>query len=291
MPRVAVTGATGFVGSRLVPALLAEGQDVRGLVRPGSGGGTGSTAEYVYGDVRRQETARNLMRDCETVVHLAASFSAMDDVAEIIVEGTRRVLAAAQEAGIKRVIFMSCLGAEAAAHSSYLQAKWQAEQLVRSSALPSVILRPSVILGSGDGVTTPLAEMIRALPVIPIPGTGEHRSQPVDVDDVVRCMMTALQSEDLLGEMISIGGPMFITFRQLSDLLSGQLNVCKPKMLVPDAWLPVVHRILPSSSRELFAPARLAVLRQGIVASPGIVQRMFGFEPRSVVPALRSYTA
>lgn len=290
MPRVAVTGATGFVGGRLVSALLAQGQDVRELVRPGPAAGVGSAAEYIQGDVRRHETVRDLMRECDAVVHLAASFSPLDDVAEIIVEGTRTVLAAAQEAGVTRVIFMSCLGAEAAAHSCYLEAKWKAEQLVRSSELPSVILRPSVILGSGDGVTKPLAEIIRTRPVIPIPGTGEHRSQPVDVDDVVRCVLTALHSEDLLGEMISIGGPMFITFRQLSDLLSGHLNVFKPKVLVPDVCLPAVNRLLPAGSRELFAPARLAILRQGIVASPGIVQRMFGFEPRSVVPVLGSYT-
>jgi nucleoside-diphosphate-sugar epimerase len=290
MPRIAVTGATGFVGSRLVGALHADGQEVRGLVRPGFPASDGP-AEYIQGDVRRRQTARDLMDDCDAVVHLAASFSPVDDVAEIIVEGTRAVLSAAQEAGITRVIFMSCLGAEAAAHSSYLAAKWKAEQLVRGSDLPFVILRPSVILGSGDGVTKPLVEIIRSWPVIPVPGTGEHRSQPIDVDDVVRCVMTALQSEALLGEMISIGGPMFITFRQLSDLLSGQLKEVKPKVLVPDACLPLVTRFLPAGSRDLFASARLAILRQGIVASPGIVPRMFGFEPRSVVPALGSYVA
>lgn len=291
MSHIAVTGATGFLGSHLVATLLAEGESVRGLVRPGSTASGESGAEYIRGDVRRRETARDLLRGCDAAVHLAASFSPSDDVAEIIVEGTRALLAAAREASIGRVVFLSCLGAEAASHSSYLAAKWEAEQLVRSSELPTVILRPSVILGRGDGVTRPLAELIRSWPVIPIPGTGEHRSQPVDVDDVVRCVLTALRSEDLLGEMISIGGPMFITFRQLSDLLSGQLNEIKPKVLVPDAYLPLLGRILPPGSRALFAPARLAVIRQGIVASPGIVPRMFGFEPRSVVPALASYAA
>lgn len=289
MPRIAVTGAAGFVGSRLVTALVSDGQEVRGLIRPGSLSPTDPGAEVIRGDVRRRETARDLVRECEAIVHLAVSFSPLDDVAEIIVEGTRTILAAAREAGVQRLVFLSCLGAEAAAHSPYLTAKWEAEQLVRGSELPAVILRPSVILGRGDGVTKPLMDIIRSLPVIPIPGTGEHRSQPIDVDDVVRCVQIAVESEDLLGEMISIGGPMFITFRQLTDLLSGQLHEAKPKLLVPDACLPIVTRFLPAGSRELFAPARLAILRQGIVASPGIVPRMFGFEPRSVVPALASY--
>lgn len=291
MSRVAVTGAAGFVGRNLVPALRAEGQDVRGLVRPGSSVAGDLGMDTVRGDVRQLQSLRDLVEGCDLVVHLAASFSPEEDGPEIIVEGTRSMLAAAAESGVNRLIFLSCLGAEAAAHSDYLRAKWKAEQLVRSSEIPHVILRPSVILGRGDGVTQPLATIIRSLPVIPIPGSGEHRSQPVDVADVVQCVLTALRGETMVGEEISVGGPSFITLRQLSDLLSGELNVFKPKVLVPDRWVPAVTPILPPGARALFAPARLATIRQGIVASPGIVQRAFGFTPRSVVPLLTTYLA
>lgn len=289
MSRVAVTGVTGFVGSQLVPALMQDGQDVRGLVRSGGQQVESSQAAYVLGDIRSEEFVRALVRDCDSVVHLAASFSPSDDAAEIIVEGTRNVLAAAQEVGVRRFVMVSCLGAEAASHAPYLVAKWKAEQLVRGAELPYVILRPSLILGPDDGFSRPLAAVIRTLPVIPVPGKGETRIQPIDVADVVRCVIAALHNDDLLGQSVSVGGPMFMTYRQLIDLFSGQLNVFKPKLLLPERWLPAFHRRLPAGSRGLYAPARLAVLQQGVVASPGIVQRMFGFEPRSIVPLLPSY--
>jgi NADH dehydrogenase len=231
-----------------------------------------------------------LVGDRDVVVHLAASFFPEDLIEDIVVAGTANLLTASKEADISRVIFMSCLGAEAAAHSSFLRAKWKAEQLVRAADLPHLVLRPSLILGRGDGFTAPLAYLIRSLPVIPVPGKGLTRSQPIDVGDVVRAVMTSLDCDELSGVSVSLGGPMFLTFRQLVDLVSGALGVFKSKLLIPAPLLPTVTAVVPAPARSLFAPARRAVYSSGVVSSPGVVQSHFGFEPRSVVPLLASYT-
>jgi nucleoside-diphosphate-sugar epimerase len=111
----------------------------------------------------------------------------------------------------------------------------------------------------------------------------------VDVEDVVRCILAATTDEKLIGEEISVGGPVFLTYRQMVDLLAGHLNVLKPKLLVPEQIFPALSGVLPAGLRDVFAPARLAVWNAGVVASPGIVHRHFGFEPQSVVGRLPAY--
>lgn len=287
MTRVAVTGATGFVGGHLLPALLESGHEVRGLAR--SPAGSGAEGNLIAGDVRHRDAATELVRGCDVVIHLAASFSPQQPIEDIIVRGTDVILDAAREAGVQRFIYLGCLAGEAAAHSGFLRAKWKAEQLVRASELPYVVLRPSLILGKGDGVTKPLAELIQALPVIPVPGTGLARSQPVDVSDAVRCIQVAMERDELLGEAVSIGGPMYLAYRELADLLAGHLGVLKSKVLIPESWIPALSGFLPAAARDLFAPPRRSVYQSGVVSSPGIVERWFGFTPRSVAPLLGSY--
>lgn len=291
MARTAVTGATGFVGRQVVARLLREGNEVRALARFSSDTSRLTDAvEVVRGDVRGPEAVRALLKDCRSVVHLAPGFSSDDDVADISTSGTRAVIEAARNAGVERLVLMSCLGADAAA-SSFYAAKWKAEMLVRASDIPFTILRPSLVLGQGDGVLQPLAGLVRTLPVIPVPGKGQHRQQPIDVEDLARCVLVAMTEERLKDETVSVGGSIFVTFRQLVDLVSGQLGVIKPKVLVPSRLVPILAHALPAGGRALFLRPRLDQFKHSVVASPGIVQRTFGFEPRPIVPRLADYLA
>jgi NADH dehydrogenase len=285
---IAVTGAPGFVGRHVVRELISRGHEVRGLVRPASEAGAVEGLQVVRGDIRNRAALEPLVSGAEAVVHLAASFSPQDDQTGIIVEGTQTLVAAAKETGVQRLVFMSCLGAEAAA-APILAAKWTAETVVHSAKVPFVILRPSLVLGVGDGVSRPLADLVRALPFIPIPGSGERRMQPVDVEDVARCIALAVERDDLVGETADLGGATYLTFRQLVDLVSGHLGAVKPKLLIPPVWLGALSAALPASTRGLFTPSRLAIYHQGIVASPGAVPRAFGLQPVSIVDRLPSY--
>jgi NADH dehydrogenase len=290
MAGVAITGAAGFVGSHVVPLLVREGFEVRGLARPGSDASSlAGTIEISRGDVRSLDRLRTLVDGCDYVIHLAASFSPLDDVGEIITAGTQNVVSAAREAGVKRLIYLSCLGADAAAENAFFAAKWKDESAVRGSDLPYVILRPSLVMGRRDGVVQPLAQLIRTAPAIPIPGKGENRQQPIDVDDLARCVLISLTSNAVTNELVSVGGTLFLTIRQLVDLIAGQIGVSKPKLLIPYCFLPLIAPSLPDGSRDIFVQPRLAQFRHGVVASPGIVQREFGFEPSSVVQRLAHY--
>jgi len=186
---------------------------------------------------------------------------------------------------------LSGVGADAAAPSPFHAAKWKAETLVRSAPIPWSILRPSLVLGPGDGITGPLAGLLRCFPVVPIPGRGQERHQPIDVDDLVRCIVLAANGEAAENEMVSVGGPMFVPLRQLVDLVAGELHVTKGKLLLPKRLIPLFASVLPGGARGLFEGPRLAQLQTGVVASPLIVQREFGFEPAWITKTLPQYLA
>jgi uncharacterized protein YbjT (DUF2867 family) len=288
MSRIFVTGATGFVGSHLVRTLLEEGHGVSALVRPVAA--TAALPRQVRvsrGDVLDQASVSRALAEVEVVVHLASGYG--DDASEIIVRGSENVGRAAVEAGVERLVFLSCLPANAASPSAFFRAKWLAEQSVRALGVPYVILRPSLVLGRGDSVTRPLADLTHALPVIPIPGSGRQRHQPIDVEDLCRCIAQAVSSPRVLNSEIAVGGPMFVTFRQLVDLIQGAVGTARPKVLVPLTLARRAAGLLPASTRELYSDARLAVLEETSAASPGIVEREFGFTPGSVVERLGSY--
>jgi len=252
-----------------------------------------SITETVTGDVRDTSTIARLVDGCDVVIHLAVSWDESDEIAGIIVEGTRTVVDASRRSGVGRVLFVSCLGAEAAATSPYYRAKWEAEMLVRrlEDGGSYTILRPSLIVGRGDPVTGGMSAMLRTLPVIPVPGRGLHRVQPVDVEDFCRCLMVAAESGDLVNESVSVGGPTFVTYRQLLDLIGGRLGLVKPKLLLPVSWTCRLGTILPEPVGSLLSPYRLAAFAHGVVVSPGIIRRTFGFEPKSLVDELPSYLA
>jgi nucleoside-diphosphate-sugar epimerase len=291
LSRIAVTGASGFVARNLLPVLLAEGHEVRGLARSMPDAAHAGDVEFRQGDVRHDTRVAELIDGCSAVVHLAASFAGGDQTDDITVIGTENVVAACVSAGVKRLIFVSCQGADAAAHAPFHASKWRAEQVVRASGVPFTVLRPSLVLGRDDGVLQPLAAMIRSLPFIPVPGDGCARTQPIDVADLVRCIAACLEGDAVRDETVSVGGPVFLTFRQLADLVSGELGLLKPKLLLPRRMMPLAAGLVPQAARPLFAPARVAQFQQGVVASPGIVERTFHFEPANIVPGLAGYLA
>ena len=129
MARIAVTGASGFLGRHLVPALLEAGHTVRGLARHpaphGGWAGTASGFDFRCGDVRSAAAVSELVDGCEWVIHLAASFNPEDAIADISVRGTENVVSAAKSSGVQRLVFLSCLGADAASPSTILRGEME----------------------------------------------------------------------------------------------------------------------------------------------------------------------
>jgi len=229
---ILVTGGTGFFGSHLVPRLVTAGEQVRVLARqaapmPG--------VEVVAGDVRDLSAVVRAARGCRAVIHLVGIIREQKgaNYHSLHVGGTRIIIRACGEAGVHRLLHMSALGARPRARSRYHKTKWQAEELVRSSALAATIFRPSIMFGAGNSFFPQLRQILRYGPVIPIIGRGVTALQPVWAEDVVSCFLAALDNPATEGHTYQLGGPEVFGFEQLVDLLADAEEVNKPKLHLP----------------------------------------------------------
>ena len=211
---ILVTGASGFVGRHVVQALLAAGKDARALVRdPKKSAALG--CELVDGDMTDAASLRRAVEGVEAVIHLVAVRQGKEEKFQrVMVQGGQDLLDAAREAGVRRFVLMSALGTreENVDVVPYFRAKWEVEQLVKSSGIDHVIFRPSFIFGSDGGIIPTFRKLVKLAPVTPIIGSGERRIQPIWVDDMAAYFVKALDLDAATNRSFEIGGPEALTW-------------------------------------------------------------------------------
>ena len=195
--KILVTGATGFVGPKIVHALRAQDYDVRALVRAPARGArlAGWGAELVTGDITDPASLRAALDGCTHVVHLVAMIKgSAADFHRVMTEGTEHLVAAAKDGGVERFVLMSALGTSATSKDEvpYYAAKWAEEQAVKGSGLEYTIFRPSFVFGSDGGALPTFMKQVRYSPVVTVIGSGPQRSQPIWVDDVAAYFARAI---------------------------------------------------------------------------------------------------
>jgi uncharacterized protein YbjT (DUF2867 family) len=217
---VLVTGATGFVGGHVVRALRAEGRPTRCLVRNPEKATrlTELGCELVQGDMTDVASLARATEGVGAVVHLVAIIAGKPgDFTRIMEHGTRDLVAAAQTAGVGRWIQMSALGTSDETRDlvPYFHAKWQMEKLVEASGIPYVTFRPSFVFGPDGGVLPRFVRMARYAPLMPVPGTGKQRIQPIWADDVAAYFVKALELDAATNRRFDLGGPDQVTWDEL----------------------------------------------------------------------------
>jgi NADH dehydrogenase len=209
--KILVTGATGFIGPKVVHALRAQGREVRALVRdPARAGSLGALgAELVTGDVTDPASLRLAAAGCSQVIHLVAIIQgSRDDFERVMTRGTRDLVAAAVDAGVQRFVLMSALGTSESSRTTvpYYAAKWEEEQAVLASGLEHVIFRPSFVFGRGGALPT-FIKQVRYSPVVTVIGPGLQRSQPIWVDDVAEHIARSVDLPEAANRTFELGGP------------------------------------------------------------------------------------
>ncbi len=239
-----LTGATGLVGSALLRRLLAEGTQVRCLVRdPRRLGAQRVRVQIALGDLTDPPSFRNALRGVHTVVHLAASIrdQPRGSIEELNGVATWRMVAAAQRAGVERFVFFSVLGASTHHRARLHRAKALAEQAVREADMHSIVFAPSIVYAPGDPWLR-LLERLGLLPVVPISGSGRAVYQPIWAEDVADCVMGALRrDEGEPRERYELAGPETLSHIDIVRLVLRAHNRRRILMHVPT---PVVSRAL-----------------------------------------------
>jgi uncharacterized protein YbjT (DUF2867 family) len=236
---ILVTGGTGFVGPKVVHGLREQDLAVRCLVRKPSSSAAESLAawgcELVQGDVTDAASLRRAVAGCDVVVHLVAIRQGSREKFEHVMEqATRDLVAAAKEAGVRRFVLMSALGATEQTKDlvPYYHAKWDMEQTVSGSGLEHVIFRPSFVFGRDGGILPTFKRLARLAPVTPIIGSGEQRIQPIWVDDVAAYFAEGVQKPDIAG-IYELGGPDAVSWNEFWTRLKRVLGMRRLSIHVP----------------------------------------------------------
>jgi NADH dehydrogenase len=290
--KIFLAGGTGFVGGHLRTVLVAKGHTLRLLVHK-KGGGVRAGEEEIPGDIGHPDSFADAVRGCDATINLIGiirEFPARGVTFERLhVEATRNVLAAAKKGGVRRHLQMSALGTHRDAKGGYFTSKYRAEEEVRNSGLDFTIFRPSVIFGPKDAFVNQLAEIIKALPAMPVIGNGEYEMQPIFADDVARCFAGALEKPETIGNTYELCGRDRMSYNELVDTIGRALG--KRSVLKVKSPLFAVRLLVPLLERFPFFPItsdQLGMLVQGNVCD-GSWRKTFGFEPVAFEEAIRSY--
>jgi uncharacterized protein YbjT (DUF2867 family) len=282
-----LTGATGSIGSRLLPLLLERGEDVRCLVRdPRKLGAQRVDVQIALGDLGEladPHTLRQSLRGVDTVVHLAATIRDQPPrrIEELNGLSTVRLLRAAERAGVRRFVFFSALDAGAAQRTRFFRAKWVAERAVESSPLETAIFAPSIVYDQSDPWIT-LLRRFSFLPVLPVSGEGRAAFQPIWARDVAECVVAALGAERL-EPRYELAGPETLTYDEMADLVSRVAGRPRDLVHVP---LPAIKASLVGL-RAIFGEAVFATWEEAELMEVAMVSergaadaQALGVEPR-----------
>jgi NADH dehydrogenase len=290
---ILLTGATGFVGRALLPRLAEAGRELRCLIRPTRRSPRLPSGVPMQLALTRFTDARGLrsaLAGVETVIHLAGAEwrGQRGDLLEVDVNGTRALVEAAREAGVRRFLFVSHLGADRASAYPVLKAKGIAEEFIRQSGLPYTIFRSALLFGREDVFINVLAAMLKVMPgFFFMPGDGRTVLQPLWVDDLATCLEWSLQDDGVVNQTLSLGGPEFINLAGLVKILLDRLRMQRrlvatsPVLLRWGAWF--LEQTLPRAPLTSHLLDHLAVNRVCELTS---VTRYFGLQPARLEQSL-----
>lgn len=284
---VLLTGASGFIGSHLVNALLGAGHEVVSVSRkPASGGG--ARVRHVPGDFTRDvDPAVWLPRLAGVDVVINAAGIIREQGAqtfELIHERAPCALfSACAQAGVKMVVQVSALGADSAASSRYHLSKKRADDFLAQLPVHSVIVQPSLVFGPG-GTSARLFTTLASLPMAGLPGGGGQRIQPVHIDDIVAAMMAILEIPPPRGSRIALVGPKAMNFRCFLSALRRAMGMGRGHYFpVPMALMRVVASVAQALPGSILDTETLAMLERGNTADASAMTRLLGHPPRDVM--------
>ena len=263
---VLVTGATGFVGSRLVPALVEQGHTVKAMTRhPDDYAGLG---DPVPGDVHDPGSLAEALSGVDVAVYLVHSLDDNDFEAKDAQAAKDFALAAAA-CGVGQIVYLGGLGKDDGELSAHLRSRREVEKLLAGSEVPVTVLRAAIVVGAGGISWEMTRQLVKNLPVMVVPRWAATRTQPIAIDDVVRYLAGVVGVEETYGKVYEIGGTDQLTYvemlQQAAEVINGRrvllrtVPVLTPKL--SSYWIGLVTDVDPTTAGNLIDSMSTEVLQ------------------------------
>jgi uncharacterized protein YbjT (DUF2867 family) len=290
-----LTGASGTIGSALLPRLVAAGLPVRCLVRdPRRLGEQRVRVQIALGDLSAPSSFRHALRGVDTVVHLAASIRDQPraSIEELNAVATLRLVQAAERAGVQRFVFFSAIGASLHSRTRFSRSKALATEAVEGARFETIVFSPSIVYAPGDPWLT-LLERLSWLPAMPISGSGRALYQPICAEDVASCVISALGREDGGRPSYELAGPELLSYDAIVRTVLRARRRRRRLLHVP---LPAVRLGLHTIERLTGAASFATWEEAELMEEPMITERgpadaeELGVSPRAMSAVLSAHT-
>lgn len=247
---ILITGGTGFIGKVLIRHLTDLGYPVKLLVPPSKDSPNlpkGLPLDVAVSSLSDEKGLRAALKNVDYIYHLASveAQGRQADLTKVDVRGTEAIIQTAAHSNIKRFFYISHLGTDRASAYPLLKAKAIAESHIKNSGIPYTIFRSAVVFGENDHFTTNLAKLLLNSPFfVMLPEKGRSLLQPIWVEDLVTVMSWSLDIPHTINSTIEIGGPEYLSFKEICDIITEKLNIKRHYIDVPPVFLSIITELL-----------------------------------------------
>ena len=287
MTRVLLTGATGFVGRRVAPALVEAGYDVRAMTRrPDDYAGPGTP---VRGDVAEPETLPSAVEGVDVAIYLVHALD-RGDFEKADAAGARAFGQAAADAGVQQIVYLGGLGRDDDELSPHLRSRREVEKLLAASGVPVTVLRAAIVVGAGGISWEMTRKLVKNLPAMVVPRWAATRTQPIGVDDVIRYLVGVTGNDEAKDRVFEIGGADQLSYKgmleQAAEVMLGRrvpiLQVPVGTPLLSEWWIKLFTGVDTTTAANLIESMGTEVLQTDFA-----IREVVPGEPLSYAEAVR----
>jgi uncharacterized protein YbjT (DUF2867 family) len=280
-----ITGATGYIGGRLMRRLIVDGRDVRALARRPERL-AGEPVEVVQGDVIAGEGLREALEGVSTAYYLVHSMAQgagpNGGFADLDRRAADNFARAAQESGVDRIVYLGGLVPQGRAISPHLSSRLEVERILLDAIPDSVAFRASIVIGAGSSSFRLLVRLIERLRVLPLPGWREHRTQPIDERDAIEYLAAARVTPAAAGGSWDIVGPEVVTYAEMIERIAELMGVGRVPVGLKVSLTPPAAAVVASVTGldlELVRPL-MESLEYDLLPRNNDAAHVFGIRPR-----------
>lgn len=288
--RILLTGATGYVGGRLLPLLEAHGYQVRCLTRRPDAlrAAVGEGTEVVQGDVLDADSLASALDGIDTAFYFVHSMGSTSDFEDEDRRAAENFTTAARRAGVRRIIYLGGLGNRDATLSKHLRSRQETGDVLRASGVQVIELRASIVIGSGSLSFEMVRALVERLPVMICPKWVGVLAQPIAIEDVTAYLLESIELPESDSKIVEIGGPNQVSYGQIMKEYARQRGLRRLMIPVPlltpylsSLWLGLVTPVYARVGRKL-----VESLKNPTVVSSNLAETAFQVRPRSLTEAI-----